>query len=228
MSKYLTGDQAGIEEFLNRFDVFLFDCDGVLWSGDHLFEGTVETLEMLRSKGKQIVFVTNNSTKSRADYKKKLESMGIPASVDEVFGSSYSAAIYISRILPLPPSQKTVFVLGESGIETELDSESIPNIGGTDPLYNRPISPADYTSIASGSALDPSVGVVLAGLDFHLNYLKLAYARQIPRHKHRYNLAVCGIAVSGGGGDFGAVGSDDGGGEADGVWEAESGDDGCD
>lgn len=24
---------------------------GVLWSGDHLFEGTVETLEMLRSKG---------------------------------------------------------------------------------------------------------------------------------------------------------------------------------
>lgn len=76
----------------------------MLWSGDHLFEGTVETLEMLRSKGepfrfssdcfpalernvhviqsgKQVVFVTNNSTKSRADYKKKLESMGIPASV---------------------------------------------------------------------------------------------------------------------------------------------------
>ncbi|KAL8953275.1 MAG: hypothetical protein Q9222_000841, partial [Ikaeria aurantiellina] len=77
---------------------------GVLWSGEHIFEGTVETLELLRSKGidwhqfmhpasapesqgliirvgKQIVFVTNNSTKSRADYKKKLESMGIPASV---------------------------------------------------------------------------------------------------------------------------------------------------
>ncbi|KAL8681746.1 MAG: hypothetical protein Q9186_002134 [Xanthomendoza sp. 1 TL-2023] len=176
MSQYLTGDKAGIAEFINRFDVFLFDCDGVLWSGDHLFEGTVETLDMLRSKGKQIVFVTNNSTKSRADYKNKLESMGIPASVDEVFGSSYSAAIYISRILALPPTQKTVFVLGESGIETELDSESIPHIGGTDPSYNRPISPADYTSIASGSVLDPSVGVVLAGLDFHLNYLKLTYA----------------------------------------------------
>ncbi|KAL8929643.1 MAG: hypothetical protein Q9172_000439, partial [Xanthocarpia lactea] len=149
---------------------------GVLWSGDHLFEGTVETLEMLRSKGKQIVFVTNNSTKSRADYKKKLESLGIPASVNEIFSSSYSAAIYISRILPLPPTQKTVFVLGESGIETELRSESIPHIGGTDPFYNRPIEPNDYTSIASGAALDPTVGVVLAGLDFHLNYLKLAYA----------------------------------------------------
>ncbi|KAI4092107.1 MAG: hypothetical protein LQ339_008003 [Xanthoria mediterranea] len=176
MSKPLTDDKDGIADFIGRFDVFLFDCDGVLWSGDHLFEGTVETLEMLRSKGKQVVFVTNNSTKSRADYKKKLESMGIPATVDEVFGSSYSAAIYISRILSLPPTQKTVFVLGESGIETELDSESIPHIGGTDPAYNRIIEPNDYTSIASGQALDPSVGVVLAGLDFHLNYLKLAYA----------------------------------------------------
>lgn len=32
-------------------------------------------------KGKQVVFVTNNSTKSRADYKQKLVSMGIPATV---------------------------------------------------------------------------------------------------------------------------------------------------
>ena len=30
--------------------------------------------------GKQLVFVTNNSTKSRADYKKKFDSMGISAS----------------------------------------------------------------------------------------------------------------------------------------------------
>ena len=99
-----------------------------------------------------------------------------PSPQEEVFGSAYSAAIYISRILCLPSSKNTVFVLGESGIERELHSENIPFIGGTDPSLQRPPNPGDYTAIASGAALDPSVGVVLCGLDFHLNYLKLMYA----------------------------------------------------
>ncbi|CAD6442828.1 6c3122e6-0d21-4239-88ef-2845866dd4ee [Sclerotinia trifoliorum] len=174
--KYLTGDQSAINDFIDHFDVFLFDCDGVLWSGDHLFEGTVETLELLRSKGKKIVFVTNNSTKSRAEYQKKLTTLGIPSNIDEIFGSAYSSAIYISRILKLPAPRNKVFVLGETGIETELKTEGVEFIGGTDPAYRRDITPEDYKGIADGSLLDDNVGVVLAGLDFHINYLKLCHA----------------------------------------------------
>ena len=69
-----------------------------------------------------------------------------------------------------------MFVLGESGIETELSSESIPHIGGSDPSLRCTMTPEDYISIASGEALDPSVGVVLCGLDFNINYLKLSLA----------------------------------------------------
>lgn len=154
----------------------------MLWSGDTLFPGTVETLDLLRGLKKQVVFVTNNSTKSRADYKKTLERMGITATEEEVFGSSYSAAIYISRILPQThPALKennTVFVVGESGIEAELDSEGLPHIGGTDPALRRDITPADYKSIAAGdpNLVNPKVGVVLVGLDFHYNYLKMSLA----------------------------------------------------
>jgi 4-nitrophenyl phosphatase len=128
--------------------------------------------------GKKIVFVTNNSTKSRADYQKKLTSMGIPSNVDEIFASAYSSAIYISRILNLPAPKNKVFVLGESGIETELRSEGVEFIGGTDPAYRRDIIPEDYKGIADGSLLDENVGIVLAGLDFHINYLKYAHAYQ--------------------------------------------------
>ncbi|KAL9088039.1 MAG: hypothetical protein Q9165_006380 [Trypethelium subeluteriae] len=125
-------------------------------------------------KRKRLVFVSNNSTKSRQEYKKKFDSMNINCNVEEIFGSSYSAAIYISRKLRLSPPKNKVYVLGVGGVETELDSESIPHIGGTDESLRREMTGDDYEKIASGEMLDPDVGIVLTGLDFHVNYLKIA------------------------------------------------------
>ncbi|EOO04076.1 putative 4-nitrophenylphosphatase protein [Phaeoacremonium minimum UCRPA7] len=128
--------------------------------------------------GKKTVFVTNNSTKSRSQYLKKLSSKNIPSTVDDIFGSAYSSAIYINRILKQPAPKNKVFVIGEAGIEEELRSEGVPFIGGTDPSLRRDITDDDFTGLSNGSLLDPDVGVVLAGLDFHINYLKLATAYQ--------------------------------------------------
>ncbi len=36
------------------------------------------------------------------------------------------------------------------------------------------MTPSDFSSIANGSALDADVGIVLSGLDYHVNYLKLS------------------------------------------------------
>jgi 4-nitrophenyl phosphatase len=80
--------------------------------------------------------------------------------------------------LKLLPGKNKVFVIGESGIETELRSENVPFIGGTDPALRRDIAPEDYGKMADGSMLDPEVGVVLCGLDFHINYLKLCLGFQ--------------------------------------------------
>ncbi|KKA28192.1 hypothetical protein TD95_003717 [Thielaviopsis punctulata] len=168
--KYLTGDSAAIDEFLNKFDV----C--VLWSGDSVYENIPETLMMLKAKGKKVVFVTNNSTKSRNDYQKKLTKMGIPCELDEVFCSSYSASIYISRIMDLPPNKRKVFAIGESGMKEELEAEGLVVIGGPADTYNRDPLPEDYQGMADKSILDPEVGVVLVGLDRKFNYLKISLA----------------------------------------------------
>lgn len=140
-----------------------------------MYEGIPETIAMLRARGKRTVFVTNNSTKSRVEYLKKLTSLNIPAEVDDIFGSAYSASIYISRILKLPPGKNKVFVLGEAGIEQELKSENVDFICGTDPAFRRDITPEDFKGLADGSLLDPEVSIVLAGLDYHFNYLKVAH-----------------------------------------------------
>ncbi|KAK7203758.1 HAD-like domain-containing protein [Myxozyma melibiosi] len=168
-AKITTKEQ--VEEFLNSYDDFLFDCDGVLWQGDQLLPYAAETLDLLRSKGKRLIFVTNNSTKSRQAYTKKFAKLGITVTAEEIFGSAYSSAIYLSKVVKLPKDKK-VLVLGEAGIEEELASEGIQYVGGTDPSLRRDIAPEDYDKIVP----DPSIGCVLCGLDLHINYLKLSMA----------------------------------------------------
>ena len=46
------------EAFLKDIDVFIFDCDGVIWKGDSLIPGVEKTLEMLRALKKRLFFVT--------------------------------------------------------------------------------------------------------------------------------------------------------------------------
>lgn len=64
------------QEFLDKYDTFLFDCDGVLWLGSQALPYTLEILNLLKQLGKQLIFVTNNSTKSRLAYTKKFASFG--------------------------------------------------------------------------------------------------------------------------------------------------------
>ncbi|OLL24882.1 4-nitrophenylphosphatase [Neolecta irregularis DAH-3] len=158
-------------KFLDSFETFLFDCDGVLWHGNTLLPRTRETLDLLKKRGKRIIFVTNNSSKSRKSYKKKLESHEIPAEEDEIFGSAYAAAVYLKQVVKFPSEQK-VYVVGEEGIEAELDAEGIAHCGGTDPNDRQPMTAEDFETFDQ----DPSIGAVLCGIDFHFNYLKLCKA----------------------------------------------------
>lgn len=40
-------------DLLNDVDVFIFDCDGVIWRGDSLIEKVPAVLEKLRQQGKR-------------------------------------------------------------------------------------------------------------------------------------------------------------------------------
>jgi 4-nitrophenyl phosphatase len=35
---------------IEKYDTFLFDCDGVLWNGDSIVDGVTDVLGLLRSK----------------------------------------------------------------------------------------------------------------------------------------------------------------------------------
>ncbi|OBA23190.1 2-phosphoglycolate phosphatase [Metschnikowia bicuspidata var. bicuspidata NRRL YB-4993] len=173
--KITTPQQA--RALLANYDYFLFDCDGVIWLGDHLLPSVAETLALLKKMGKAVIFVTNNLTKAREDYLRKFELLGIPGiQKSEVFGSSYALAVYVDKILRLPKDKK-VWVLGESGIESELHEMGYQTLGGTDPalVENGVAFDPNHRLLTD---LDPAVGCVVAGLTTNINYLKLSVTMQ--------------------------------------------------
>ncbi|TPX51735.1 hypothetical protein SeLEV6574_g00141 [Synchytrium endobioticum] len=162
--------QADKDALLSSVDTFLLDCDGVIWSGNHVFQNVRHVLDTLRSMGKTLLFVTNNSTKSRAAYRKKFISLNLHAEVEEIFGSSYAAAYYLKYILNFP-FDKRVYICGMEGIQEELKAEGIAYTGADEDNDNL------QSMDEMGSVLpDPSIGAVLFGFDLNLNYKKLAKA----------------------------------------------------
>ncbi|QOU23021.1 hypothetical protein BRETT_003211 [Brettanomyces bruxellensis] len=155
--------KAVAQEILDKYDNFLFDCDGVLWRESSLLPKVAETLKMLRKHNKNLIFVTNNATKSRLQYSKKFEKFGLTVSESEVFGSSYASAVYLRDILKLPKDKK-VWVEGADGLEIELQDAGYQTLGGTHlPALDRPLNMEDKTDPINN--IDPEVGAVVVGLD---------------------------------------------------------------
>ncbi|XP_057477982.1 phosphoglycolate phosphatase 2 [Actinidia eriantha] len=156
-------------DLFHSVDAFLFDCDGVIWKGDKLIDGVPHTLEMLRSKGKKLIFVTNNSTKSRRQYAKKFHSLGIAVTEEEIFSSSFAAAMFL-KVNEFPPEKK-VYVIGEEGILDELELAGFIGLGGPEDGKKMVHLKPNYLF-----EHDKSVGAVVVGLDQYINYYKLQYA----------------------------------------------------
>ena len=62
-----------MSNYTTPFRAALFDMDGTLYLGSRLYDFTIELLQTIRATGGKYLFITNNSSKSVADYVKKLE-----------------------------------------------------------------------------------------------------------------------------------------------------------
>lgn len=162
-------------EFLSRFDYILTDCDGVLYVNSDAVPGVPETLNRLRAMGKKIIFATNNSTKTREEFLRKLHKLGYVAEMDELFPTCYSTAIYLQSI----GFDKKAFVVGMNGISKELNKVGIECIGvGADP------TPSSWAPGMADIDLDPEVGAVVVGFDNQISFPKLAKACSYAKNKN--------------------------------------------
>ena len=111
--------------------LFLFDMDGTLYLGDRLFDFTKPLLREIRRIGGKYLFTTNNSSKSVADYIKKLEKLGISSTREDFITSSQATAYYLHK----HHQGQRLYVCGTESLKEELRGEGFEvteKVGDTD------------------------------------------------------------------------------------------------
>ena len=106
-------------ETIQNMKLYLFDMDGTLYLGSRLYDFTIELLQEIRRTGGKYLFITNNSSKSVADYVKKLAGFGIAATRDDFMTSSQATAYYLHK----HHEGQRLYVCGTESLKEELRSE---------------------------------------------------------------------------------------------------------
>lgn len=75
--------------------LWVFDLDGVVWLAGQAIPGSADAVERLRADDHQVVFVTNNSTPTVAEYVERLGRAGIDIAEGELATSSQAAGTLI-------------------------------------------------------------------------------------------------------------------------------------
>lgn len=95
---------------------FIIDIDGVIARGQTPIPNAIEAVEKLREMGKRIIFVSNNSTRSRKIMMERFKNYGLKVSEDELLIATYATARLISR----EKRNAKVYTTGENGLKEEL------------------------------------------------------------------------------------------------------------
>lgn len=93
---------------LSSCNCFLLDLDGTLYLDDQLLPGAIELLDFFESQHMTYRFITNNSSKSKSTYLRKLTSLGLPATMENIITSGQVSIAYLKEHFP---SQR-MFIVG--------------------------------------------------------------------------------------------------------------------
>ena len=128
------------------------DMDGTIYNGGTLFATTAPFLALLEQLHIGYTFLTNNPSKSVADYLNHLQGLGIAAGSEQLYTSTQATIAYLRHLLPRP---RRLFVLGTDSMSREVESAGF--------------------GLCSDSATDEP-DAVLVGFDKTLTYSRLCRA----------------------------------------------------
>jgi 4-nitrophenyl phosphatase len=94
------GNENMEHEPLTKARCFLLDLDGTFYLGDRLLPGALEFMDVLKGRGLDFVFLSNNSSMHRRHYADKIRKLGFEITDEKIITSSEATARYILKERP--------------------------------------------------------------------------------------------------------------------------------
>lgn len=108
-----------MDKHFRNIKLFAFDLDGTLYLGDNAIPGAVELIRELR-KSYQVVYFTNNSTKTIRQLTEKLTGLGFACGPTEVYSSAAATADYLKE-----SGLNDLYLIGSSGLQSEVEARGL-------------------------------------------------------------------------------------------------------
>lgn len=103
------------------YGAYLFDLDGTIYLGDALLPTVKECLQRIRDRGIPIRFLSNNPTKSPAEYLHKLTGLGVAAEPTDIVNTLITTTHWLQQHRP----GAVVFPIGEQPLISALQDAGI-------------------------------------------------------------------------------------------------------
>ena len=114
---------------LENIEAIFLDLDGTIYMGDNLIDGAIDFLNRIEERGIKRFFLSNNSSKSVAQYLVKLEKMGIPANKEEVLLSTHDLLSWLKA-----ENISETYLVGTEGMKEMLEEVGI-NTNSENPQF---------------------------------------------------------------------------------------------
>lgn len=168
---------------LDNIRGILFDLEGVLFVGDQLIDGAVETIRYLEQKQIPHRFVTNTTTKSRGELAYKMRKFGFDVQAEDILTAPCAATSYLQQRNPA-----SCYLLVAEAVKEEFAafpvSDKDPDvviIGDIGPVWNYSMINRVFQMLMGGAelialhkskywqttqGLQVDIGAFIAGLEY--------------------------------------------------------------
>lgn len=98
------------------FKGFIFDLEGTVYRNDQLILGADRVIQLIREKGRKVVFLSYNPFETQKDCAERLTRLGIPTLPEEVIYSTHTIQTVLKEMGLIP---EDCILIGD-GLETDI------------------------------------------------------------------------------------------------------------